>query len=80
MPEPVTVIVNGIPLSVEPGSTVAAAISIAGVHCRTSVRGEPRGPFCAMGICFECRATVNGATQAKTCQMLCEPAMEIRTS
>lgn len=77
---PISIIVNGHPLSVEPGCTVASAISIAGLACRTSVGGQPRGPLCAMGICFECRATVNGQSHARTCQMLCEPAMEIRTA
>ena len=26
----------------------------------TSVTGEPRGPLCAMGVCFECRVTIDG--------------------
>jgi sarcosine oxidase subunit alpha len=32
-----------------------------------------------MGICFECRLTINGTPHAKSCQILCEPGMEIRT-
>jgi len=80
MHDAIAIIVNGTPLSVEPGCTVASAISISGLACRTSVGGQPRGPLCAMGICFECRATVNGQTHARTCQILCEPAMEIRAS
>ncbi len=80
MRDAIGILVNGRPLSVEAGCTVAAAISIAGSVCRTSVSGQPRGPLCAMGICFECRATVNGQTHARTCQIVCEPAMEIRTS
>ena len=37
------------------GETVAAALLAAGrrVFRRTARRGEPRGPFCGMGICFE---------------------------
>jgi len=31
---------------------------------RTSVTGEPRGPLCGMGICFECRT----ASGERTCQ------------
>ena len=71
--------IDNIPLTVEPGCTVAVAIAIAGLPCRTSVNGEPRGPLCAMGICFECRATVNGTPHTRTCQILCEQAMDIRT-
>jgi sarcosine oxidase subunit alpha len=33
-----------------------------------------------MGICFECRATVNGKQHTRTCQILCEPAMEVVTT
>jgi hypothetical protein len=74
------VIINGAPISVDAGSTVAVAIAIAELACRTSVSGEPRGPLCAMGICFECRATINGVPHTRTCQLLCKPAMDIRTS
>jgi sarcosine oxidase subunit alpha len=74
------VVVNGETRKVEAGCTVAVAISIAGVPCRTSITGEPRGPLCAMGICFECRAMVNGIAHVRTCQLLCEPGMDIRTS
>ena len=79
MPDPVQITIDSKPFTVAPGSTVAAAISIAGLPCRTSVTGQPRGPLCAMGICFECRATVNGVAYRRTCQMLCEPGMEIIT-
>lgn len=71
--------IDGKPVAVEPGSTVAVAISIAGVRCRTSVTGEARGPLCAMGICFECRATVNGVAHRRTCQVLCESGMDVVT-
>jgi D-hydroxyproline dehydrogenase subunit gamma len=80
MREEIQVQLNGLALSVPEGCTVAVAIAIAGLACHTSVTGEKRGPLCAMGICFECRATVNGTPHARTCQLLCEPAMDILTS
>jgi len=46
---------------------------------RKSVAGEPRGPLCGMGICFECRVTVNGRAHVRSCQVPCEEAMEVRT-
>jgi D-hydroxyproline dehydrogenase subunit gamma len=76
----VEVTMNGRSLALEAGCTVAAAIAIDGLSCRTSVRGEPRGPLCAMGICYECRATVNGTPHTRTCQLLCEDGMDIRTT
>lgn len=72
--------VNGIEIAVASGTTVAAAILMTGTSVRTSVTGEPRAPLCGMGICFECRATVNGTAHRKTCQFLCEHGMEVRTS
>jgi sarcosine oxidase subunit alpha len=74
-----TVRVNGTTVSVPAGATVAVAMVIAGQPCRSSVIGEPRGPLCGMGICFECRAVVNGIPHSRTCQLLCEPDMEVQT-
>lgn len=76
----VEVTMNGRSLALEAGCTVAAAIAIGGLTCRTSVRGEQRGPLCAMGICYECRAIVNGTPHTRTCQLLCEDGMDIRTT
>lgn len=79
MPSEFTVRVNGASVAVQAGSTVAVAMTIAGQPCRTSVTGEPRAPLCGMGICFECRAVVNGIPHSRTCQILCEPNMEVST-
>jgi aerobic-type carbon monoxide dehydrogenase small subunit (CoxS/CutS family) len=80
MSETVRIKVDGRPLQVPPGVTVAAAILIAGQPVfRRSVGGAPRGPLCGMGICFECRVTVDGAPHARSCQMLCADGMEIET-
>jgi len=76
----VEITVNGEPLTIDAGSTVAVAIAISGAACRSSVSGEKRGPLCAMGICFECRAMVNGIPHTRTCQLLCEHSMEIYTT
>lgn len=79
MPDDFRVRVNGTSVSVPAGATVAVAMAIAGQPCRTSVTGEPRGPLCGMGICFECRAVVNGVPHSRSCQLLCEPDMEVST-
>lgn len=44
---------------------------------RTSVTGAPRGPLCGMGICFECRATIDGRVHVRTCMTLCRDGMEV---
>jgi hypothetical protein len=79
MPDQIEITINRKPLTIEAGSTVAVAIAIAGLPCRTSVNGTPRGALCAMGICFECRATVNGVAHRRTCQIVCEAGMDILT-
>lgn len=80
MPELVTVKVNDTPVSVPAGSMVAAAVLQAGVSgFRRSVTGESRGPLCGMGICFECRVTINGLAHVRSCQTLCEDGMDVRT-
>ena len=79
MSSELTLRVNGVSVSVPEGATVAVAMVMAGQPCRSSVTGEPRGPLCGMGICFECRAVVNGIVHSRTCQLLCEMDMEVRT-
>lgn len=79
MSDQVTVTVNGVPVQVSSGATVAVAMAIAGQACRTSVSGEPRGPLCGMGICFECRVAINGRPHRPGCQIMCEQGMDVRT-
>ena len=76
----IRVVINGVVVEVEEGVSVAVAAAVAQQACRTSVTGQPRGPLCGMGICFECRMTINGQPQSRTCQMVCEPNMDVRTS
>lgn len=79
MPDRVTLTVNGSPVTVLTGTTVAVAVVMAGQACRTSVSGEPRGPLCGMGICFECRVSINGTPHCRSCQIVCKPGMDVRT-
>jgi D-hydroxyproline dehydrogenase subunit gamma len=73
----IAVRVNGKHVAVPSGATVAVAVALADRACRTSVRGEPRGPLCGMGICFECRVAINGRAHCRGCQIVCEDGMEI---
>ncbi|MBV8202836.1 MAG: FAD-dependent oxidoreductase [Acidobacteria bacterium] len=77
---PIELRIDGRPAAVAPGTTVAAALWNAGVfRCRTSVSGEARGPLCGMGICFECRVTIDGAAHRRACMTLSAPGMVIET-
>lgn len=75
----ITITVNGKALYVPAGTTVAAAMLMAGEPCRRSVTGEPRAPLCGMGVCMECRVTVNGAPHERSCQMPCASGMDVVT-
>jgi D-hydroxyproline dehydrogenase subunit gamma len=80
MAETVTVMVNGVSVSMPAGSMVSAAILKTGVTAfRRSATGELRGPLCGMGICFECRVTIDGDEHCRSCQTVCRDGMDVRT-
>ncbi len=80
MADRVTLTINNRRIDVPAGTVVSVAIARAGItRLRRSVTGEPRGTLCGMGICFECRVTINGRTQVRSCQTICQPGMEVRT-
>lgn len=79
MPEQLTLSVDGQEVVVQSGSILAVAVALAGRACRRSVTGEPRSAVCGMGICFECRVTINGEPHIRSCQILCERGMDVRT-
>lgn len=76
----ITLTVNKIAIAVDEGTTVAAAISNAGLNkFRESVKGESRGPLCGMGICFECRVTIDGTRHQRSCTIIATDGMEVET-
>lgn len=72
--------VNGQSVRVPKGASVAVAVLMAGhTGFRRSVKGEPRGPLCGMGICFECRLTIDGHAHARSCQIEVRDGMLVET-
>ncbi len=81
MAETTSLFVNGRVVDVPNGATVAVAILTAGEYTfRRSVSGEPRGPVCGMGVCFECRVTIDGTSQCLSCQTECRNGMKVTIS
>jgi hypothetical protein len=78
MSEQITLSINGRCVTVAAGTSVAVALMAAGESCRISINGEPRGPLCGMGICYECRTEIDGVAHTRTCQITCAPDMDIR--
>ena len=80
MPETVVLVVNGVSVTMREGSMVSAAVLKAGVTSfRRSVSGQWRGPLCGMGICFECRVSIDGELHRRSCQILCQNGMDVRS-
>jgi sarcosine oxidase subunit alpha len=75
----VTVRVNGEQVTLPRGSMLIAALLNTETPCRVSVSGEQRTALCGMGICFECRANVDGVPQQRTCQIVCKDGMTVET-
>jgi len=76
----VTLRVDGRAVTVPVGTTVAAALGAEGVPVsRVDLGGRPRGPLCGMGVCFECRATVDGVPEVLTCLVPCREGQEVVT-
>ena len=77
----VNVIVDGKPICARAGDTVAAALLACGVaSCRTTaVSGMPRGPYCMMGVCFDCLVTIDGVGNRQGCLVQVSDGMRIDT-
>jgi predicted molibdopterin-dependent oxidoreductase YjgC len=75
----ITIYIDGVAVEAEQGETVAAVILRQKVsHNRTSpVNGSARAPFCMMGVCFDCLATVNGVRSTQSCLMTVQEGMYV---
>ncbi|WP_332610562.1 FAD-dependent oxidoreductase [Achromobacter sp. ESBL13] len=70
---------DGRPMRVEPGSSVAAALAARSPgNSRVSVSGEKRAAFCGMGVCHECRVLIDGRLRL-ACQTRCQEGMRVDT-
>ena len=78
---PVAITVDGKVISARTGDTVAAALLLAGIdHCRTTpITGAPRGPYCLMGVCFDCLVAVDGVGSRQGCLVPVREGMTIET-
>src|SRR5437762_898750 len=63
------------------GETIAAALAAADVVAVRQARsGAPRGPFCGMGVCFDCLVTVDGRPSQRACLTKVEAGMDVRSA
>ena len=71
------ILINGKPQEIEEDASLLVALLNNGLNAqRLSVSGANRSGICGMGICFECRVTVDGKV-VRACQTSCRNGMEV---
>ena len=72
---------DGRAMTARAGDTVAAALLANGVQaCRqTPVSGTPRGPYCMMGVCFDCLVVIDGVGNRQGCLIPLRAGMRVET-
>ena len=76
--------INGRPVAAYAGETVFAVLVAEGIRTLRrppgGATGETgRGGFCGMGVCQECRVTVDGVPDQRACMLAVRDGMEIAT-
>lgn len=71
--------VNGLPVEMPAGASVAAAIAQVTMQFRRSVSDTKRAPLCGMGVCFECRVQVDGVAHVRACMTAVTEGMQVVT-
>ncbi len=72
--------VDGEPLRAPAGQSVGAALLASGrAALRTSPSGQPRGLYCGIGVCQECRVHVAGRGVVRACLTPVEAGMRVTT-
>ncbi|WP_428776015.1 (2Fe-2S)-binding protein [Vibrio sp.] len=76
----VNISINEEAVQVPTGYTVAAAILANGCNSNRSslVSGKQRGPYCMMGVCFECLVEIDGVPNQQGCMTEIAEGMAIR--
>ena len=60
------------------GDNVAAALLKAGkIQFRTAKKHDTRGPYCMMGVCFDCMITLADGRVEQACQTYAEDGLRL---
>ena len=78
---PLLIYFEGLEIPAHEGESVAAALLASGIRTlRHAERdGAPRGLFCGMGICFECRMMIDGRPNLRACMTPVRAGMRVRS-
>lgn len=78
---PVTITFNGLDYQAYEGESIAAALLANQIRVlRFSKKNrEPRGIYCGIGHCYECRVTVDGKRSVRACITNVQDQMHIES-
>ena len=84
---PIRFFFEGEEVSAFEGQSLAAALLAAGVRqfretpaigaVSGTTRGAPRGPYCMMGVCFDCLVVVDGLPNVQSCMVEAREGMRV---
>jgi len=76
----VTIMVDGKPVIAMEGETLAATLWAGGYIAlgRNPSTGHKRGMYCGIGHCYECRVTVDGIADIRSCLIPVKEGMRVQ--
>lgn len=76
----ITFIFEGRPIYADEDDTVATALLASGekIFRSTPISGAARGPFCMMGVCFDCLLEIDGVPNCQACMVQVVQGMYVR--
>jgi len=79
--QPFEIEVDGEKIVAYEGETIGAVLLAAGRRTLrfTNKLEQPRGLYCGIGLCQECRMTVDGIPNTQVCQTLATPGCRVET-
>ena len=77
----VTIYIDDKPFSATAGESVANILLNEGFNSvHTDPNGKPRGPYCMMGVCFDCMITLQDGRVEQACQTYAEDGIRLYLS
>lgn len=72
---------DGTRIEARAGDSLAAALIAAGVDAtrRSAVSDMARGPYCMMGVCFDCLVEVDGVPNRQACMVPVSDGLVVTT-
>lgn len=73
-------LLDGVATQACEGDSIAAAILASDVPVtrESLVSGNPRAPYCMMGVCFECLVEVDGIGYQQACMLQVDEGISVR--